>query len=535
MDCRTIEPINLDFSQTGFFSKLIQDYLENAPSLAPFYRYRPSIESFSEIINAKRREIVDRKILTEVLIAQYGTELLSPGLEATIESLNSPDTFTVTTGHQLNIFGGPLYFVYKIISTINLAEAVEKANPGSRIVPVFWMATEDHDFEEINHANLFGKQLKWERQSGGAAGRMNLDGMQQVLEELKAILGSSPEAKELSALFERTYAGYGTLAGATRYFVHQLLGKYGLLIVDGDDPRLKTLFREVIKKDILEGISDREVNETDRQLERAGYKSQAHSRRINFFYLGKNLRERIVEENGQYRVLNTDLVFSRESLQEEIMQYPERFSPNVIMRPLYQEKILPNLAYVGGGGELAYWMQLKSAFEAHNILFPALILRNSVLLIDEAGRKKLDALGVEPASLFQPEQELIAGFVNAHSDKETDLEDEKKAFEKIFEALSEKASAVDPTLKDSAEAEKAKFFNSLKGLENKLVKADKRRFDVELGQLTRLRQKFFPDSGLQERHDNFIPFYLKYGSSMFGELKDCLPPCLNKFQILSVR
>ncbi|QEC53976.1 bacillithiol biosynthesis cysteine-adding enzyme BshC [Anseongella ginsenosidimutans] len=535
MDCKLTDPINLDFSKTGFFSKLILDYLEGAPALAPFHQYPPSVDAFSNAIKAKEKESIDRQALTEALRSQYGPSLLTPELESLIGSLNLANTYTVTTGHQLNIFGGPLYFIYKIISTINLAEAVEKANPGNRIIPVFWMATEDHDFAEINHISLFGKELKWDAKPGGATGRMDPRGMQDVLAQLKEILGSSPQAEELAALFEKAYAGHRTLADATRYFVHQLLGSYGLLIIDGDDPRLKSLFSDIIEKDILEGISSAQVIQTNRQLEETGYKTQAHPREINFFYLEENLRERIVLENGEYQVLNSDISFSPENLATEISRHPEKFSPNVIMRPVYQEKILPNLAYVGGGGELAYWMQLCSVFEAHHINFPILILRNSLLLIDENSGKKMSSLGIEPESLFQPEQQLINAFVQSHSEEELSLEEEKKAFEELFNRIGEKAFALDPTLKDSAEAEKAKFFNSLKGLENKLSKAGRRRFDTELAQLSRLRQKLFPDSGLQERHENFIPFYLKYGPSFFSELKKRLEPCLNKFQILSVR
>src|SRR3546814_340993 len=205
------------------------------------------------------------------------------------------------------------------------------------------------------------------------------------------------------------------------------------------------------------------------------------------------------------------------------------------MRPLYEERILPNLAYIGGGGELAYWMQLQAVFEAHHVHFPALILRNSVLLIDENSQKRLDSLRVSPTDLFQPAEQLAARFVKSHSENELSLEAERSDFEKIFELVKEKAFAVDPTLKDSAEAEKARFFNSLKGLENKLAKASKRRFETELSQLTRVQEKLFPGAGLQERHDNFIPWYLKYGPGFIDLLKDSLPPCLNKFQILTVR
>lgn len=532
MDCKTTDLI--DYSETGFFSKLILDYLDGDPALAPFQAYPPRLDAFTQVIQNKAQETVDRHTLAEVITGQYGPDLLTPDIERVIDSLTQSTTFTVTTGHQLNIFGGPLYFIYKIITTVNLAAAIEKANPGHTIVPVFWMATEDHDFEEINHVHLFGKKLTWDSQQQGATGRMDPREMRDVLRQLKDILGSTPFAEELASLFEIAYSGHRTLASATRYFVHQLLGKYSLLIIDADDPRLKKSFSAIIKKDILEGISGTEVNQTNELLEKTGYKTQAHPREINFFYLEDGLRERIVFENNEYRVLNTDRRFSANALTEEIERHPEKFSPNVIMRPLYQEKILPNLAYIGGGGELAYWLQLRSVFQAHQTNFPVLWLRNSALIVDEKSAKRLETLAISPASLFQPEAQLMTAFVKTHSTEELSLEEEKKKLEQLFDEIGERAAAVDPTLKDSTEAEKVKALNSLKTLETKLTRASKRRFDTELGQLSRVRQKLFPDSGLQERHDNFIPFYLQYGPDFIDHLKKQLDPCINKFQILSV-
>lgn len=529
MDCRPI-----DYARTGYFSKIITDYLAENNSLTSFYRYTPRLQTFTRIIEDKQQGPLQREILVKALTRQYsrltGTDLP----QDTIQTLQSDKTFTVTTGHQLNLFSGPLYAIYKIISTVNLAREVEKANPGYRIVPVFWMATEDHDFAEINHAHLFNETFRWEYDAKGAAGRLNPRELSDLIQRLKGILGESGQADKIYRLFSTAYLQHTTLADATRYFIHHLFGDKGLLIVDGDDPDLKGVFRPVIKADILEGISGTAVPETNEKLEQLGYKAQAHSREINFFYLDEGLRERLVVQGNGFGVLNTSVSFTREQLIQEIEQHPEKFSPNVIMRPVYQEAVLPNLAYIGGGGELAYWLQLKSTFQQHRINFPALLLRNSVLILDENNIRKLGNLDLDPAELFKPEHELVKSYVQAHSGGELSLEEEKAELEKTFQKIIQKACDIDPTLEGRAEADKTRIFNMLKGLESKLTKARKQQFETQINQLSRLKERLFPEGSLQERYDNFIPWYLKYKEAFLEELLLELDPFLNKLILFPV-
>ncbi|MCO4292569.1 bacillithiol biosynthesis cysteine-adding enzyme BshC [Solitalea sp. MAHUQ-68] len=521
----------INYHHTGFFSKNLTDYLCNDSQLSNFYNYQPEINSFKQIIADKSNASINRSVLVEVLKSQYASLGSGPWNE-NIEALAKPNAFTVTTGHQLCLGTGPLYFIYKIITTINLAKKVEQANPENKIVPVYWMATEDHDFEEINHFNLFGKKVTWDLEAKGATGRLATQTLHPLITELKSILGTSREADELLNLFETAYIKEQNLANATRVFVNELFGKYGLIIIDADDPKLKKLFAPIIKEDILDQKSYQLVSKTVAELEKIDNHIQVKPREINFFYLDDQLRERIVFENNCYKVLNTNIGFSKEELEKEIDKHPEKFSPNVIMRPLYQECILPNLAYIGGGAEISYWMELKSTFDHYKLNFPMLVLRNSALIVDEGSKKKLKQLNLETKNLFTETNKLIDIFVKQQSANELNLDAELQKIEKAFIQISLKAQNIDPTLAGSVEAEKAKFFNSLKGLESKLAKAEKKKFEQQTSQIVKVKEKLFPNGSLQERVENFMPHYLKYGNGFIEMLANNFDPLDFRFTII---
>jgi bacillithiol biosynthesis cysteine-adding enzyme BshC len=236
------------------------------------------------------------------------------------------------------------------------------------------------------------------------------------------------------------------------------------------------------------------------------------------------MRERIELENGVYSVVNTDLTFTESALLEELEAHPERFSPNVVMRPLYQESILPNLAYIGGGGELAYWLERKRQFEHFGINFPMLVRRNSVVWIDGNSAKRMEKLGLDLNALLGDTEDLVKTWVHEKSEQELSLSAEKQALSKLFESIVQKAEATDPTLAGAVKAEEARQIKSLEQLEVRLVRAQKQRFETEINQLRGLKEKLFPGNGLQERYDNFIPHYLRNGETFFDVLLENLDP-----------
>jgi len=530
---------HIPFEKTGQFSKLFLEYIHGDKGLAPFYKYTPSPDSFKEALKAVSSHTFNRKLLVDVINEQYTTSQLLP-LTSEFSLLNShlslllkENTFTVCTGHQLCLFTGPLYFIYKIISTINLAEALKKKHPETNFVPVYWMASEDHDFEEVNHVNIFGKRIEWTNRQGGAVGKYLNDGIDKIIEELKPILGDSQQAKELTGLFQNAYVKHATLSAATRFLVHELFGQFGLVIIDPNDARFKKEFTQVIADDLFNNTAHKVVAKSIADLEKSGHGSQVNPREINLFYITDNQRNRIIKENNKFNIADTGKSFTENELKEELKQHPERFSPNVVTRPLYQQKLLPNLAYVGGPGELAYWLEYRQLFDHYKIPFPVLMPRNFVMLMDAVSLEKIKKLGLSSEDVFLPIHEMTEKYVKSISGDKISFNEEKEKLEKLYNAVSGKVSLVDQSLVSATKSELQKNLKSLDELEKKLLRAFKQKNETAVSQLTRLREKFIPGGTLQERNDNFIPFYLKHGNAFIKELKNNLDPFDLRFIILS--
>ncbi|MEZ4995090.1 MAG: bacillithiol biosynthesis cysteine-adding enzyme BshC [Saprospiraceae bacterium] len=522
----------IPFSQIPQLSARDIAYATAQPELKPFYKYPVTLESFARVIEDKKQDATDRALLVKVLRQQYDALQPSEAVLAQIDKLEDPNTFTVVTAHQPSLFTGPLYYIYKIISTIRLSQLLNERYPDQHIVPVFITGGEDHDFEEMNHCSIFGKDIIWENDESGSVAMMKTDSLQKPLQELREILGNSPQAQEVSDLFEKVYTGHKTYGPASVELVNELFKEYGLIVLDMNKVVFKKHFIPIMEKELFEQPSRALIEATTKDLETAGFSQQAYPREINLFYLRNQIRERIVQEGDQFVVLNTDYQFSEAELREELHQHPEHFSPNVVIRPLYQEYILPNLAYIGGGGEIAYWLERKSQFAHFGINFPMLIRRNSVLWIDKGNAKKLDKLGLKVADLFTETETLIKEYVKANSENELSLKEEKRQLHTIFEGIVEKIKEVDPTLVKTVKAEAANQMNSLQGLEARLLKAEKQRHEIELNQIRGLKEKLFPGNGLQERKDNFLNFYLRYGNSFFETLMGELDPLEEGFVVV---
>lgn len=523
--------LTVPHSETRHFSPIVLDYLAAKDKLKPFYQYPVSLDSFRIAIEDNGKVQINRKALVEALRTQYRDTSVNKIAESNISSLLQDNAFTVTTGHQLCLFAGPLYFIYKIINVVNLAELLKETYPSFHFVPVFWMASEDHGLKEVDHINLFGKTINWETKQTGAVGRMKTDSLKPVIKELAGILGEGDATSELLRLFRDSYIKHPTIAKATRHLLNELFGEYGLVVIDGDDVRLKNEFKDIIRKDILDQASFKCCNKTCGQLS-ADYKIQAVPGEIGFFYLKDNTRGRIMKRGKVYQVHHSDFTFTEEELLNEIDKHPDRFSPDVMMRTLYQEKILPNLAYIGGPAEVGYWLQYKKAFEYYEINYPILLLRNSALWIESRIVSKLQKLRIEPEELFLQRNQLIELLLSRLSPQEIRLDGEKEEIKRVYENLAEKAAKADSTLKSAVESELQKQFNVIEKLEAKMLKAGKRKHQDALRQMENILNKLFPGNKLQERHDNFIPYYLKYGRQFIHILKKELKPLEMKLTVL---
>lgn len=526
----------IPIAKTGYFSKLICDYLANKEELSDFYNRFPNIENFEKQLKEKSESFTNetRFTLVNALKKQYKSLEIGKRTSDNINALKEDTTFTVVTGHQLNLFTGPLYFIYKIVSTIKLTKLLTNQYPNYNFVPIYWMATEDHDFDEINFFNLNGKKFQWNQDKKGAVGRLELQGLEDVFDLLQQELGHVDLAKELAQLFDQAYLQKDNLTEATRYLVNKLFGDKGLVIVDGDDKALKSLLVPYIKKDIFENTSFRAVNDTIVKLQLASedYPIQVNPREINYFYLNDGLRERLVERDGNFFVNDTDIEFTKDELQKEIERFPERFSPNVIARPIYQEVILPNLCYIGGGGELAYWLELKTSFEHLGVTFPMLLLRNSVLMVTEKEAKKMEGLDLSFEDLFLNQNQLINKKIRKISNIDIDFSPQKKLLETQFESLYELAELTDKSFLGAVKAQEVKQKKGLDNLEKRLLKAQKRKLKDHVVRLTSLQNSLFPNQSLQERQWNFSQIYLELGDEFISSLFENLNPLNQDFTIL---
>jgi bacillithiol biosynthesis cysteine-adding enzyme BshC len=524
----------ISYQKSGYFTKLMIDYLDEKPELKQLYNRFPKIENFKNQIEEKQQNFPFeiRQILIAELEKQYSKFEVSETTLNNIKLLNNPNTFTVTTGHQLNLFTGPLYFLYKIVSTINLCKQLKSEYPENNFVPMYWMATEDHDFEEINYFNFKNKKIKWNCESSGPVGRLSNDGLGDVFNQFSKETGIGENADYLKSLFQKSYLEYSNLADATRFLANELFKDEGLVILDGDSIALKRLFIPYAKKELLEQASFKRVNETNTLLK--DYFVQVNPREINLFYTEDNLRERIIFENGSYKINTTSIQFSEKEILSELENHPEKFSPNVILRPLYQEIILPNLCYIGGGGELAYWLELKSNFEENEITFPILLLRNSVLLTTQKQYQKADKLDLTWKDLFSNQQDLLNSKTKEYSNFNIDFTEQKETLKKQFENLYQIANQTDKSFIGAVKAQEAKQIKGLENLEKRLLKAEKRVHTDELERILLLQNELFPNQSLQERIANFSEFYLEYGKDLIAKIIAELNPLDSKFTIIEL-
>lgn len=488
-------------SKTGQFSSFFLDYIQGREELKPFYSHSPKIESFKDAISAKSFSHQKREALVNALTRQYQGVELSELAEQNLSSLLNANTYTVTTGHQLNLFTGPLYFIYKIVSTINLAKSLQKAYPDCHFVPVYWMATEDHDFDEINYFKLDGKKYQWLSSQTGAVGDFELDA---TFREFLKSVSFAPE------FFKKAYSESRTLSEAVRKYVDELFGKEGLLVVDGNDSSLKGLFRDVILSDLFDHNPYLKAQKATQELEKLGYKSQIFPREINLFYLEKGIRERIERVGEEFRVINTELRFTESEIRTLVDNHPERFSPNVVLRPVFQELILPNLAYLGGPAEVVYWLQLKGVFDQFGVPFPVLMPRNFALILGKSTIKKMDQLKWSIEDLFVDYEVWKKRFIKTQSDLDISLTAERNIIIDLFERKAKEASSLDTSLVQAFEAGKVRSLKILDQMGTKLRKAEEKKQQVELSRAKTILDYCAPGGSPQERVVNMMQFYLDF-------------------------
>jgi bacillithiol biosynthesis cysteine-adding enzyme BshC len=513
----------VSLESTHLFSQFFKDYIQEASQLKPFYAQYPNVENLHQQVRHKNFSQENRNILVQEIEQQYKSIEIDTACKNNIHKLGLYNTYTITTGHQLNLLTGPLYFIYKIASVVKIATQLKFTNPENNFVPVFWMASEDHDFQEINHFHLFSQKWEWQSQEKGAVGQFATSGIHELLKPIA----------DIPDWVKNIYENAHNLADATRKIVHRLFPNSGIVVIDANCKALKSIFKPIMLSEVEQQTCFQKISESTQQLEQLGYQTQASARPINLFYLEKGIRARIeLDETSQlYKVVGHDITFSLEQIKRAIQEHPEKFSPNVVLRPMYQETILPNLAYIGGPAEIIYWLQLKSSFEALHIPFPLLIPRIFALHINSNLKSKIEKLGLSNEDLFRAEEDLKKEIVLKNQISSFDCSQDKKAVEDIFQQLYSHAEEIDKTLLLFIEAEKSKALKILDEVEKKFTKALERKNDAPIKQLQNIKSKLFPQGEAQERHDNYFNIGI-FQPHFISDLIETIEPFQFQYHIL---
>jgi bacillithiol synthase len=509
----------ISYESTGAFSKMVNDYVAQNNLLNDFYAHAPTLDGIKSAIQQRKNYHTDRVALVNILTEQYKNFSLTVEQQNNLQQLSNTNTFTITTAHQPNIFTGQLYFIYKILHVIKLANHLKEQLPQHNFVPVYYMGSEDADLEELNNIYIDGVKYEWQTNQTGAVGRMKVD--KALLTLIDAISGQvlvQPFGAEIVNLLKDCYQLNTTIEQATFKLVNSLFAKYGLLVFLPDTAAVKKVFAPILQKELVETFSDTLVKQTAEKFPKQ-YKVQASGRALNLFYLNDNIRERIEKINEEWITVSTQTKFNQQQILEELKNYPERFSPNVILRPVMQEAILPNVAFIGGGGEIAYWLELKQVFDAVKVPYPVLVLRNSFTIINADANKLKQKLQLSNKEIFKNEFDLLNDLVKEKTgDTILSLANEKAALETLYQKLIQSSTAIDATLLKHTTALKVTALKKLDALEKKMLKAEKLKYEAEQRQIKKLKLLLFPNNNLQERVENLIIFYAKWGGGFIDEL-----------------
>ena len=503
---------NLDNSIKSYQEKLNDEFKG-----LPF-----TIKNFEKQIQLKQNSynLKNREVLCQVLNNTYKHVHKDQKLQQNLIDLKKSNTFTITTGHQLNLFLGPAYFFYKIIHVIAICDRLVKEYPKYNFVPVFWMASEDHDYEEIKSTSIFGKKLTWETDQIGCVGDFCFDSqLQEIVKQFKALFQNSNKS-DIYNLID-SYQG-NTLSEATFNFLNALFGEKGLVVLDPNNKKLKRLSKNIFIKELTEMPLFKLVNKTNKKLIESGLKTQAFVREINLFFIENGTqRTRIIKEDNLYKV--GEKKYTKKEILEIVENSPECFSPNVLLRPLYQELILPNLCYIGGEAENKYWMQLKSSFDANGIIYPILGKRKSILYLNKSIAKKINKIGLPLEAFFLNETQILEEFL-LQNNSNINWEFVDASFSAYKEIISNAYKKLDTSLISSLNAEFKKITKSHEAIKKRINKENKNRYTVVKSNIQKVKSSFFPDDSFQERSLHFFNFCAEGDLQLLTLLNEKIEP-----------
>jgi bacillithiol biosynthesis cysteine-adding enzyme BshC len=534
----------LPFSTLSSFSRLFRDYTESPADLAPFFNgdYRDS-SALARSCKEAASTHSDRAALIKAMRAQAAAFGVADESAHLIDKLADPASSAVVTGQQLGLLGGPLYTAYKALSTIQLADHLE-AQTGQPVVPVFWLEGEDHDFEEIASAGLMAGDdaiaVTYDPgdtpESGTAVGRMTVsEGIGAVLDDLERSLPPTDFRDELMEGIRKAYAPGTPLIKAFVSMMERILGPGRIAYVSPDDADLKQAASGLFRKELEDySTSSARLKEASNKLE-GTWHAQVQTDPTNLFLHGDGRRTAIDAVGGGFRTRDGEDLSLEDAL-GQLESNPGSFSPNVVIRPLMQDWLLPTAVYVAGPGEVAYFAQFKGLYDWAGLHMPIIYPRASITLMERRIGKVLEKNQLELPAFEQQVDKLFREMVL--DNMETDLDEAfKQASAGLHQAINQikpVIEGVDRSLVKSTEATRAAFMKEWNQLKGKVLKSEKQQHDVLRGQLERASSALFPTGIPQERFFSPVYFLNKYGPKFFAELTDRMDLDTSEHQILEI-
>jgi len=522
--------------QLPHLPRLTADYLDNFTKVRDFFngdfRDPSAFERQTEKVQSRS---IPRKDLAAVLEEQNRSYGCGPRTLDHIKKIARDQTCAVVTGQQVGLFSGPLYTIYKALTAIKLAEELNRLRPGC-FVPVFWLASDDHDRAEIDHISLMDQTNRLEEircpiPSPGfkiPASHLILPlEISDVIQRLSDLTLDSEFKAEILDHLREAYAPGRSFADAFGRWMTRLFQSSGLILIDAGHPRLKELGRDVFCLEIIEGSpSTRQALATSERLRQAGYETQIplHEGILNLFYM-EGERSPLQEKDGTFVLKETQPARSGKELAALVKEKPFLFSPNVLLRPLYQDALLPTVAYVAGPGEIAYFAQMKGTYEAFQLPMPVIYPRKSATIVEKKVDHVLRKYDLNMTDLWH----RAAGIIGDITKKQVpDFLDKAirvahDHLDQDFESLKREVMAFEPSLKDSLDQAKGKMSLQWTFMEKKILQAVRKRNETAIQQLDKAVHNLYPNQHLQERVFNIVPYLIKYGYALVDRLSQALP------------
>lgn len=516
-------------------SPLVYDYLYSYGKVDEFYNgnFRDLAAFQHQIEKVKSRDL-PREAVAAILKEQNQNYGCGPQTLGNIDKLMQGQAGAVVTGQQVGLFSGPLYTIYKALTAVKLAGHLNQ-NCEGYLVPIFWLASDDHDFEEINHITLLNKnnQIEEVRYPSPAsslktpASKIVLTSeIQNCIQRLKDLTPDSEFKPEILSHLSDAYRPGRSFAEAFAQWLTRLFKGSGLIFIDASHPGLKELGKGIFYQEIAgDSSSTRQALETSGQLRQAGYDSQIplHQGILNIFF-AETERQTIESQDGAYSIKGTRSIYKRDELLALLEKKPQVFSPNVLLRPIYQDTLLPTVAYVGGTAEIAYFAQLKGVYEIFGLPMPVIYPRKSITLIEKKIERVLKNYGLWVQDIWQNADGIINEIARKQVPESTAevLRAARSHLEQDFKAITREMIAVEPTLEKSVEASLGKIDQQLKFLEKKILQASRKRNNIVSQQLNKAKNHLYPVNHLQERVFNMTPLLIKYSYACIDRLDQAM-------------